>query len=604
MLKGINKVIAVSIIGLTVALGGISLWASLGKGALATSISVLCGLSLLALIIIFYKILFVKLEKHHETYVETLDKISTNMMLTDADYQITHINKSLNKLFKDSEPTLKSELPEFKLSQLVGSSLGLFHTGSSYQNTIIQNLKSTHKASIKIGQKRFDLISSPIFDDTKHIVAVVIEWQDSSLELLEEQIVTILKNASDGDLTSSIDTTSLEGINHSIADNLNQFLSKSKNIIDDVIDVMDNVSNGNLTETIKTDKYQGIFEALGNKVNDAEDKLNSSLARIREATNSVAHGVTEIAQGNVDLQSQASTLEETAASMVEMSTGVKENSEQSQEAAKLSDQAYQKAIEGGNIVSQVVSAMDAIDESSKKIDDIISVIDEIAFQTNLLALNAAVEAARAGDQGSGFAVVASEVRNLAQRSASSAKEIKDLIKNSSEKVDEGTTLAKRSGDSLEEIVSVVANVNEAVKLISNSCTEQASGITEINDAVSNLDGMTQQNSALVEEITSASEQMRSQTSKLQDQVASFKIVGASEPMSPAPSVIIHHHEPSPVVKPVIHEVRDDKPISLSNEASPTTIQSSPAPEKPAATPAPAANTSVMEEDDDEEWESF
>lgn len=289
---------------------------------------------------------------------------------------------------------------------------------------------------------------------------------------------------------------------------------------------LEKLSQGDLSAMI-TDDFIPEFQVLKQSINATFEKLQHIVSSITNAAAQVASGASQISQGNADLshrtEQQASSLEETAASMEQMTANVKNNAENSRLASKYSVEANKKAEEGGNIVRAAVDSMNAISASSKKINDIIGVIDELAFQTNLLALNAAVEAARAGEHGRGFAVVASEVRSLAQRSAAAAKEIKELIKDSVGKVEGGTQLVHQSGETLVEIVEAMRQIAEMVANINVSSSEQASGIGEINQAISQMDTMTQQNAALVEEATSASESLANQAEDMHEQLSFFKL---------------------------------------------------------------------------------
>ncbi|WP_229429463.1 methyl-accepting chemotaxis protein [Massilia sp. ZL223] len=258
-------------------------------------------------------------------------------------------------------------------------------------------------------------------------------------------------------------------------------------------------------------------------------KIESVLTRVRTSSDSVAMAAHEISQGNNDLSSrteeQASALEETAASMEELTSTVRQNADNAQQANQLALSASETAARGGEVVARVVETMASISESSKKVVDIISVIDGIAFQTNILALNAAVEAARAGEQGRGFAVVASEVRNLAQRSASAAKEIKALIGNSVDKVDTGSMLVAEAGKTMDDVVGSVRRVSDIVAEISAASTEQSAGIAQVNQAIGQMDGVTQQNAALVEEAAAAAESLQQQSDLLVSLVGEFKLQG-------------------------------------------------------------------------------
>ena len=263
----------------------------------------------------------------------------------------------------------------------------------------------------------------------------------------------------------------------------------------------------------------------------AFDAMTQSLSRIvsnvRDGTHQINTASTEIANGNQDLsnrtEQQASSLEQTAASMEELTATVKHSADSARQATQLAEGASQVARKGGDVVDRVVHTMAAIDQQSKKIADIIGVIDGIAFQTNILALNAAVEAARAGDQGRGFAVVAGEVRALAQRSASAAREIKTLITTSVAQVEEGTSLVRDAGSTMSEIVSAVQRVTDLISEISSATQEQSSGIGQVNQAVGHLDQMTQQNAALVEESTAAAHSLSEQAQRLADAVKQFRL---------------------------------------------------------------------------------
>jgi len=317
------------------------------------------------------------------------------------------------------------------------------------------------------------------------------------------------------------------------------------NPLKQALDLAESVSRGDLTSELavrSNDEVGKMMQALG--------KMNLSLRDIvtdvRYGTDAIATASSEIAAGNQELsqrtEQQSSSLQDTVASMEELTATVRQNADNARQANQLAVSASEVVIKGNAVVSQVVTTMASINDSSKKIVDIISVIDSIAFQTNILALNAAVEAARAGEQGRGFAVVASEVRSLAQRSASAAKEIKTLIGDSVEKVDTGTSLVNEAGATMDEILTSVKRVTDIMSEIMAATTEQSAGIEQVNQAVSQIDQVTQQNAALVEQATAAAAELQNQSAHLARSVALFKLsdqLRHTAAVSPARALVLH-----------------------------------------------------------------
>ena len=298
------------------------------------------------------------------------------------------------------------------------------------------------------------------------------------------------------------------------------------NPLDNAVRVSQAVASGDLTVAQRV-RGKDEIALLLNALHDMQLSLSSVVSHVRNNADNVAAASTEIAQGNNDLsartEQQASALEETSASMEELSSTVQANADNARQANQLAVNASTVAVQGGDVVAEVVHTMKGINDSSKKIADIISVIDGIAFQTNILALNAAVEAARAGEQGRGFAVVASEVRSLAGRSADAAKEIRTLIHNSVERVEQGTALVDKAGATMTEVVASIRRVTDIVGEISAASTEQSAGVAQVGEAVTEMDRATQQNAALVEQSAAAAESLKVQAQQLVDAVAVFRL---------------------------------------------------------------------------------
>jgi methyl-accepting chemotaxis protein len=302
--------------------------------------------------------------------------------------------------------------------------------------------------------------------------------------------------------------------------------------LEEAIKIAGSIAHGDLTHQIPADSTNEtgrLMQALQNMNNS----LVQIVGEVRSGTDTITTAASQIAAGNMNLsartEGQASSLEETAAAMEELTTTVKQNADNSRQANRLAASASEIAVQGGVVVAQVVDTMFSINESSKKIADIISVIDGIAFQTNILALNAAVEAARAGEQGRGFAVVASEVRNLAQRSAAAAKEIKSLIDDSVHKVAVGSKLVGQAGSTMDEVVASVRRVTDIMAEITSASTEQSAGIEQVNQAISQMDQVTQQNASLVEDAAAAAQSLQQQAASLEQVVGVFKLSSAARP---------------------------------------------------------------------------
>jgi methyl-accepting chemotaxis protein len=340
----------------------------------------------------------------------------------------------------------------------------------------------------------------------KALITEAIDRVKTSFVGISGEVVSLVSSAVRGDFSARGDASKFEHDFKAMIEGLNTLMATSDVGLGEVVRVLSALAKGDLTESIHGE-YLGTFGQLKDDSNRTVDSLTQTISQIIEAVDAVSTSAREIAVGNSDLsqrtEEQASSLEETASSMEELTSTVKQNAENAKQANQLAIGASAIALKGGDVVGEVVTTMASITESSKKIEDIISVIDGIAFQTNILALNAAVEAARAGEQGRGFAVVAGEVRSLAQRSAGAAKEIKTLISDSVQRASAGSKLADHAGETMGEIVAAVKRVTDIMAEISAASIEQGAGIGQVNTAIAQMDQVTQQNAALVEEVAAA-----------------------------------------------------------------------------------------------------
>jgi methyl-accepting chemotaxis protein len=474
-----------------------------------------------------------------------LDRVSIGAMLGDTEGKIIYVNDALRDLFRNQAVEIRKAVPSFDPQQILGSSFDAFHQIPSLQRHQLGELTATRTVDVQMGEASLRIVASPV-DDAGRRVGTVVQWVDRTSEVAtEEEVQAIVGKAIDGDLTARI----------------------------------------------REEGKEAFFKALAGGVNRLLANMADVVCNMAQAAAEVRTGAQEISRGNADLsqrtEEQASSLEETASSMEEMTSTVRNNADNAAQANQLATAARDQAERGGAVVSAAVAAMGEINASSKRIADIISVIDEIAFQTNLLALNAAVEAARAGEQGRGFAVVASEVRNLASRSAEAAKEIKALIHDSVGKVNEGTKLVDDSGKVLGEIVSRVKKVTDVMAEIASSSREQASGIEQVNKAITMMDDVTQQNAALVEQASAAAQALTGQASNLTQLIARYRV--GERRTADAPRATSRPAAPLAAV-PMVERRAANRP--LSGKKKPDAVAPRPAPSRAAAAGA------------DEDWKDF
>ncbi|TCP12610.1 methyl-accepting chemotaxis protein [Crenobacter luteus] len=456
-----------------------------------------------------------------------LDASGTNVMIADEHANIVYANQAVLAMLAEAESDIRKDLPQFSARQVVGNSIDVFHKNPGHQRRLLDGLRQLHRATIKIGGRTFMLTLVPVFGRSGKVLGTVVEWQDRTAELrVEREVAEIVRAAATGDFAKRLPADEMEGFFKQLGQGINQLLDVTSRGLDDVARVLGCLAQGDLTRTITND-YEGMFGQLKQDTNATVERLRDIVGHIKESTDAINTAAREIASGNANLSSrteqQAASLEETASSMEEITGTVKQNAENAKKANQLAIGASDIASRGGEVVGEVVSTMNEINESAKKIVDIISVIDGIAFQTNILALNAAVEAARAGEQGRGFAVVASEVRNLAQRSAAAAKEIKSLIGDSVEKVESGTRLVDDAGRTMAEIVGSIRRVTDIMSEISAASVEQSAGIEQVNLTVSQMDENTQKNAALVEQAAAAAASLEEQARNLVNAVEIFRL---------------------------------------------------------------------------------
>jgi len=388
----------------------------------------------------------------------------------------------------------------------------------------------------------------------KAVITETVDAVKASLSAINNEIKRLAGAAAQGDFSVRGDAAAYQHDFRDMVSSLNQLMETTDGNLSELSQLLQAIARGDLTAKMQGD-FHGVFANMRDDANATVEQLTDIIGRIQHAASSINLASSEIATGNSDLsrrtEQQAANLEETAASMEELTSTVRQNAEHARQANQLAIGAHGVASQGGTVVGQVVTTMSAIEASSKKIADIISVIDGIAFQTNILALNAAVEAARAGEQGRGFAVVASEVRTLAQRSAAAAKEIKGLIDDSVGKVGEGSVLVQQAGTTMDEIVTSVQRVTDIMAEISAASQEQSAGIDQVNQTVMQMDETTQQNAALVEEATAAARSMEDQANQLTEAVAVFRTAvdsGNKSANKASVAAVTQHpqHRPRPV----------------------------------------------------------
>ena len=516
---------------------------------------------------------------------QALDNVSSSVMVADNNLNIIYMNDKVLETFKNAESDVQKELPNFRADELLGANIDQFHKNPAHQRALIPGMTGTVESSLEIGGRFFDFVANPVTNDDGDRIGTVVEWLDRTHEVrIEKEIEAIVDGVKAGQLDQRIEMADKEGFFEKLSGGINELTDVIDNVFVDVSSTMQSMATGDLTNRIDSD-YDGVYLECKNNINASIDKIAEIVGQVNESAEFINNSSQEIASGNNNLsqraEQQAANLEETASSMEELTSTVKNNADNAQQANQVATSARQLAEQGGGIVSSAVSAMQEINESSNKIAEIIGVIDEIAFQTNLLALNASVEAARAGEQGRGFSVVATEVRNLAQRSATAAKESKELIQTSVQKVRSGTEFVNETGKSLNDIVTGVKKVGDIVAEIAAASAEQSQGIEQVNQAVSQMDEITQQNAALAEEASAASVSMSDQSNNMTQLLEFFKSGSYAPTTSSA-----------------------QRTNSITESVAVATTPKPKRKPQPAPAAAQASQFTASSSGDDDEWEDF
>jgi len=455
-----------------------------------------------------------------------MDHVTVGVMITDDHDTIIYTNTVLNNIFINSFNDNNEQKMDFSLDMLIGKKISelSFIPGN---DRMLGALTTAKKFSLKLGEHHIELIMTAVINEAGDRVGTVSEWHDRTEDILvETELANVVTGALMGDFTRTFNVRDKVGVMRLLGEGINELMYTNKVSLYEILRVLSAITRGDLTENI-TNSYFGAFGDLKESTNATVDTLKAVITKIKEVTEIISSGAKEIAAGNTNLshrtEKQAVSLQETTAILNDLTFAVQNNAENAIKANELAIRAAEVASQGGNVISDVITTMQGINDASHKVVDIISVIDSIAFQTNILALNAAVEAARAGDEGKGFAVVAGEVRNLAKLSAAAAGEIKNLIRESVEKIEEGTQLVAQARKTMDEILHSIQIVTFIMSDITTASSKQSVGIEQVNKAITQMEGVTQQNAALVEQSAAAADSLEKQVQDLAVTVENFKL---------------------------------------------------------------------------------
>ncbi|MBI1398324.1 MAG: methyl-accepting chemotaxis protein [Betaproteobacteria bacterium] len=452
-------------------------------------------------------------EREIHTVRTALDRVTTNVMIADADGVIRYWNDSLKEMLTGAEADIRKALPAFDVRTVVGTNFDTFHRNPAHQRGLLSRLTGTHRAQIEVGGRTFSLTANPIVDGCGTRLGTVVEWKDRTMEVaVEGEVSNVVTAAAAGDFSRRIATQGKEGFFLTLSERINTLVQTSEFGLNEVARVLSALAEGDLTQRISAE-FHGTFGQLKEDCNSTCERLSAVITDVRKSADSLTGAAEQVSATAQSLSQgaseQAASVEETSASMEQMSASIAQNAENAKITDGMATKASAEAAEGGDAVVKTVAAM-------KQIADRIGIIDDIAYQTNLLALNAAIEAARAGEHGKGFAVVAAEVRKLAERSQVAAQEIGTLAGSSVE-------LAERAGRLLEEMVPSIRKTSDLVQEIAAASDEQSTGVGQINGAMGQLNMATQQNASASEELAATAEEMNGQAEQLQQRMAFFRL---------------------------------------------------------------------------------
>lgn len=456
-----------------------------------------------------------------------LDHSSSNTMIADDNLHIVYVLPALERSLARSADWWRSQPTPVEATKLVGLNIDVFHKNAVRVRDMLRRMDDVYTTRIAFDERVFELRVTPLFLENGARNGFVVEWVEKTetLKALRE-IAEVVEGVSAGDFSRRLDPAKAAPENRPLVEGVNAIAGVVGDFLSRLDGVLTGMADGDLTRRMDGG-YGGQFRHLADAVNAAIARLSALVAEIKTTGVALRAATAEIAQSSGDLssraESQAASLEETAATMEQMASTVRSNADNADRSKTIADDAAHRADQGKAVVRDAVSAMDLIQSSAKRIGEITTLIDSIAFQTNLLALNASVEAARAGDAGRGFAVVASEVRLLAQRSAEAARDIKGLISESSAHVGKGVDLVQRSGAALDAIAASIGDLAAKVGEITSATREQSSGVEEISAAVMRMDELTQQNAGLAEESAMAARTLDDNAAQLAALVDVFRI---------------------------------------------------------------------------------